>query len=168
VGENGTIRVSTDGIQWRAANSGATAWLNEVTTLGDTWYVVGTAGTVLSSTNLTDWTRLGTITPKSLFGAASLNGQLIVAGVEGVVLRAQVIPDLTPVKFLDFKQAGGYNVFMVGGKTGQRFTFDASPDLAQWTTGPVLEIFDHAGTFIFSQGVDPARPAMFYRATLAP
>ena len=96
VGENGTLRTSTDGIDWTARTSGTTEWLTDAAFVEDTWFVVGTGGTVLTSTNLTDWSNVGTLTRKSLFGAAASDGQLLTVGVEGIILRSQIVPRPDP------------------------------------------------------------------------
>jgi len=168
VGQNGTILTSVDGVSWTPRSSGTTRWLNDVTLLNDTYFVVGTQGAVLASTNLTSWTSIGTITEKSLYGVAHNGlGQLVVAGVEGAIIRSQVVPDLSPIRFLDFTPATNQNVFFVAGKPDQRFRLESSTSLTNWSPGPVLEFLDSSGTVLFLQdsGTNPP-PRDFYRATL--
>ena len=169
VGQNGTILTSTDGISWTPRASGTTRWLNDVTLLDDTYYIVGNQGTVLLSTNAVNWTNIGTITEKSLYGVAHNGaGQLVVAGVEGAIIRSQVIPDLLPVKFLDFAREGTQNLYLFSGKPDQRFRLDRSSWLTNWSIGPTLEFLDSSGTLLFLDDTGTnAPPRAFYRTTLA-
>jgi hypothetical protein len=169
VGQNGTILISNDGISWTARTSGTTSWLNDVTLLDDTWFIVGTQGTVLASTNTILWRGIGTITEKSLYGIAQNgHGQLVVAGVEGAIIRSQVIPDLSPVEFVDFGRATNHNLYLISGKPDQRFRIDAAWSFTNWTSGPILEFLDSSGTILFLEDTGTNAPAReFYRATLA-
>jgi len=56
---------SANGTNWVARASNTTRWLTDVTWIDGVFYVVGTQGTVLTSTNAVDWTNQRTITPKS-------------------------------------------------------------------------------------------------------
>jgi len=169
VGENGTILKSTNGLSWAAVASATTNWLNDAVMVSNTCYVVGNNGTVLASTNLVSWDNVGTITSLSLYGAASQNGKLMTVGLGGTIVRSQVIPDLTPIKFVSFDQTQGQNVYIVAGHVDQEFTLDSSIDLTNWTTGPTLDLVYGSGTLLF---ITPAptneSPAQFFRATLVP
>jgi hypothetical protein len=169
VGENGAILRSTNGTSWSAATSGTTNWLNDAVMVTNTCYVVGNNGTVLASTNFADWTNVGCITYQSLYGAATQNGQLVAVGLEGTILRSQIVPNLaTPIFFYYYAQSSGQNVFAVSGYPDQCFTLDSSPDLINWTTGPLLDLLYGSGTltFITSLPANPPSP-LFYRANLS-
>jgi hypothetical protein len=167
VGENGTILQSSTGQSWTAAVSGTTNWLNDAVVVNNTCYVVGNQGTVLASTNLSKWTRVFLPSSQSLYGAAARNGQLVVVGYQGSILRSQVVPNLTPVRFLSFGQSDGLNVFLVAGLPDQSFTLDSSNDLVHWTTGPRLDLIYGSGTLVFLVAqASNAPPAQYYRATL--
>jgi hypothetical protein len=169
VGQNGTLLTSINGTNWISASSGTTRWLNDVTLLADTYFAVGTQGAVLASTNAVSWTTIGTITEKSLYGVACHDGQLVAAGVEGAIVRSQVIPDLTPVRFLKFARATNQNVFLFAGKPDQRFTLDHSATLTNWFSGSVFEFLDATGTLLLLDGPSTnAPPTEFYRAPLVP
>lgn len=169
VGQNGTILTSPDGVDWTARPSGTTRWLNDVTLLADTYFAVGTQGAVLASSNAVNWVSVGTITEKSLYGVACHDGQLVAAGVEGAIVRSQVIPDLTPMRFLGFSQRTNVSAYLIAGKPDQRFTLDRSPTLTNWTPGLLLEFLDSTGTLLLLETIDPnAPPSQFYRATLIP
>jgi hypothetical protein len=71
---------------------GGNGWLNNAIMVSNTYYVVGNQSVVLASTNFVNWTNIGTITTKSLEGTASQNGQLVVDGFEGTILRSQILP----------------------------------------------------------------------------
>ena len=121
-------------------------------------------------------------TIKSLFSTATQNGQLVVAGVEGVILRNQVVPHLSPVSILDYHfsavvnsnstTASVYELFLFGGLPDQFFEFQSSTNLNlnQWSTNAVMELFDSSGTIYLlrTQDVTNVPPAGFYRAQLLP
>ena len=169
IGQNGTVLTSPDGSAWTRQAPGGARWLTDVTLLHDTYFVAGTLGTILASTNAVDWTYLGTITEKSLYGIACHQGQLVAAGVEGAIVRAQVIPDMSPVRFLAFSQRTNLNAFLLSGKPDQRFTLDRTPHLAEWTPGPLLEFLDSSGTLLLLDNSTTNRlPTEFFRATVVP
>jgi hypothetical protein len=169
VGENGTLLKSTNGLNWFMTSNTTTNWLNDAVVISNTWYVVGNNGTVLSSTNLVTWQNVGNITSLSLYGAATQNGQLVTVGLEGTILRSQVIPNLTPIRFVSIGQSAGQNVFVVAGYPDQQFTLDSSIDLTNWTTGPRLDLIYGSGTLLFiTQAPTNEPPSQFFRATLVP
>lgn len=168
VGENGTILTSADGIGWSPQASGTTEWLNDVQMVTNTFFIVGTTGTILSSTDTTSWTPVQTITGKSLYGAATQNGQLVIVGIQGVILRKQIVPVLTPVNFLSFARTAAQDVFLMAGYVDQQFTLDSSPDLANWTTGPLLDMSGNSALlFYLNTGTNGASP-QYFRTTLVP
>jgi hypothetical protein len=170
VGENGTILTSTNAINWTVRHTGTSNWLNDVVMITNEYFVVGDLGTLLTSTNATTWTGAPIITDQSLYGAACMNGQLVVAGVEGIILRNQIIPNLSPLTFIDYSIVTNQCFFEVGttdGNTDVTFTLDKTPDLINWTTGPKINITDDSGTTLFSTPV-PTNTALYYRATLVP
>jgi hypothetical protein len=167
VGQNGTILTSSDGLTWNQQNSGSTHWLNNVVWIEDTYFAVGNQGTVLSSPDAVVWTDRGTITGKSLFGAATGGGMLVTVGVEGVILRSQVVPFDTPVNFLRFPRRPDESIFLFSGKAGQRFSLGRSFDLTNWTDSPPLEI-DDTGTLLFLESLTNAAPIQFFRAAPKP
>ena len=124
---------------------------------------------MLASTNFVNWTIVGGITSKSLEGAATQNGQLVVVGFEGSILRSQVVPATTPVNFTEYAQSGGYNLFSVAGVVDQQFTLDSSTNLVNWVTGPLINLVYGDGTLIYYQSLPANPPAtQFYRCTLVP
>lgn len=168
VGENGVLLTSPDGATWTSQNSGVTAWLTDSTFVDGAWFVVGTGGTVLSSTNLTAWANLGTLTGKSLFGVAADGTQLVTVGVEGIILRSQIVPRRTPISFVNYTRSAGRNVFLFGGQPDQRFTLERSPDLFDWESVRDLEFIDGTGTLLLLDGFAPERPREFFRGRLLP
>jgi hypothetical protein len=133
-------------------------------------YVVGNQGTVLASSNFSTWTNVGCITYQPLYGAATQNGQLVVVGLQGTILRSQIFPNLSsPIFFYYYAQASGQNIFYVSGYPDQQFTLDSSTNLKSWTTGPLLDLIYGSGTLTFLTGLGANPPhAQFYRATLVP
>lgn len=178
VGQNGTILTSTNSTVWALRTSGTTNWLTDVEFLDDSWFVLGLNRTVLTSTNLVDWVNRGTLTKTPLYAAATDGRQLVLVGGEGAILRSPVVPDPTPVSFLNyarFATNGGslaYNLYLLGGKTDQRFTLDSTTNTAvsAWSTGPQFEIFDGSGTLYYIETVSGTNlpPAEFYRTKLIP
>jgi hypothetical protein len=172
VGENGTILTSSNGIEWLSRDSGTTNWLNDAQMVTNSYYVVGDSATVLTSADTTNWTMAPPIiTDQSLYSAATINGQLVVAGVEGSILRSQIVPDLNPLEFISFGANSNECVFYVGttdGNTDVNFTLDSTPDLIHWTTGPEIEITDASGAVLFSLALTNAPATQYYRATIVP
>jgi hypothetical protein len=179
VGQNGVIFTSPDATNWTARVSGTTRWLTDAALVDGQWFVTGYQGTLLTSTDLANWTSLSLPTIKSLYGAASQNGQLVVAGIEGVVLRQQIVPQLTPVKLLDYNRsalvssngdASTYELFLFGGQPDQFFEFQTSTNLTAWQTNAMLELFDPSGTIYLlrTRDLTNAPPREFYRTRLSP
>ena len=178
VGQAGTVYQSSNGIDWQSRESGVTEWLNDVSWVDEHYYIAGTQGTVLASADGRSWSNEGTITPKSLFALATNGNYLLVAGIEGVILRSPIIPDLTPVTILQFSRvftegATAYqNLFLLGGRVDQRFTFDYRQLLGDgtWQTGPEIEFTDSSGTLYYIETVPTTNAATseYYRATLVP
>jgi hypothetical protein len=189
VGENGTILTSLTGTNWTARNSGTTTWLNDVTFTDGRWFVPGMKGLLLTSTNLEHWTPLPLPTGKSHFGAVTWDGQLLLAGVEGAVLRNQIVPRLIPVNFLgydrvvydDAADGQGTNatsvptaleLFLFGGEPDQFFEFQSCTNLATglWSTHVGLELFDPSGTIYLTRERDLTNtpPQEIYRTRLLP
>jgi hypothetical protein len=174
VGQQGTILTSTNGIGWSVQKSGTQAWLSDAVFIQDTWFVIGHNGTVLSSTDLVNWISRGTITLKSFFGAATDSQQLVCVGVEGIILRSPVVPELTPVSVLNYSRVStnntAFNLFLFGGKPDQRFTLDRSTNLlsAAWAAGPLLDITDGSGTLYYIETLTGTNlpPTEYYRAVL--
>ena len=168
VGQAGTILTSADGDTWAKRESGTGQWLNDVTQVGDAWHVVGANGTVLTSPDLESWQAKGTITGLSLYGALANDGQLLSVGLEGIILRKEIIPRTTPI-LIRWDRAvaadGGItNNFGFRGFPGQRFSLDRSPNLKTWEPGPNLELIDGSGVLEYSNTTRAVRE--FYRAKL--
>jgi hypothetical protein len=164
---------SADGLSWLPRTSGTTKWLNDVTQLNDpesSWFAVGNQGTVLASTNSLTWTNVATITPKSLYAAAHDGaGLLVVAGVEGAILRSQVTPLTNVIEIIQYSRGTNQSSFLFAGATGQRFTLDRSQQFTNWTAGELLEFLDGSGTLLYIEPNAPNPPfAEFYRTTQVP
>ena len=87
-----------------------------------------------------------------------------------MILRSQVFPNLTsPIFFYDYAQSSGENIFYVSGYPDQQFTLDSSTNLANLTTGPLLDFIYPSGTLTFITSLPSSPPArQFYRATRSP
>jgi hypothetical protein len=107
LGENGTVLTSTNGTSWTKISTGVTNWLNDAIMVSNTCYVVGNQGVVLTSTNFVPIGRTSAPSPPShLDGVATQNGQLVVVGFEGTILRSQIVPVTTPVNFTEYCAIG--------------------------------------------------------------
>jgi hypothetical protein len=172
------LLTSPDGSNWAARASGSSAWFYDVAWLDQTYFAVGAQGKMLTSEDALTWTERRTITPKTLYAAATDTNYLVAVGLEGVILRSPVVPDRAPIRVLDYSHsvsANGLicqNLFLFAGKPDQRFTVDHRRgfDTNVWVTGPPLEIFDSSGTLYYLENVPAAEapPLEFYRATLLP
>lgn len=169
LGQNGTILTSFDGKEWRTAVSGTEPWLNAAEFLDGAWFAVGNQGAMLGSPDCTNWYNLGTLTKKSLYGLVAHAGKLVSVGTEGVVLRSQVVPELTPVNIAEFSRGSGTDVFLFGGNPDQRFALQSSKDLINWTDDFLLELLDSSGTLLWIVETEGnAAPTRFYRTRLLP
>jgi hypothetical protein len=132
-----------------------------------------------------NWTSLSVPSIKSLYGATTYDGQLVLAGIEGIVLRNQIVPRTTPVDFLayDYSVAtnspgttdaivSAYELFLLGGQPDQFFEFQSCTNLgiAAWNTNAALELFDASGTIYLLRTRDLTNtpPREFYRTRLVP
>ncbi|HMO66353.1 MAG TPA: hypothetical protein PKE47_14200, partial [Verrucomicrobiota bacterium] len=142
VGQGGTLLTSTNTVDWTPHATGTTAWLNDVTHAGGAWFLVGNQGTVRFSTSLADWTDAAAITGKSLYAAAAHEGQLVLAGIEGVILRAQLAPITDPVAIAAYQHQVLTNrvrdAFLFLGRPDQKFHLDSAAELPAWQAGALV------------------------------
>jgi hypothetical protein len=100
-------------------------------------------------------------------------------GIEGVILRNQIVPELTPVDVLAYDRRAIANtnasatvceLFLFGGAPDQFFEFQSSTNLANWQTNATFELFDASGTIYLLRTRDLTNtpPAEFYRTRLLP
>jgi hypothetical protein len=150
VGQNGTIATSTNATTWTLANTGVTNWLNDVDFIGGQWFAVGNQGTLLTSPDGSTWTPDPTLlTGKSLYTLATLRGQLVTAGVEGVILRAQIAPFPTPVRVANYPKSAAESLFLLLGSPDQTFDLERATDLLSWQPEAALEITDPSGALLY-------------------
>jgi hypothetical protein len=94
---------------------------------------------------------------------------LVAAGVEGAIVRSQVIPDPNPVRVLNFSRRDNQNLYLFSGQPDQRFSLDRSVTLTNWSPGLTLEFLDSSGTLLLLENpVTNPPPAEFYRPTIVP
>lgn len=168
VGQNGLILTSLDGNQWTPVNSGTTRWLNDVTWAEGRFIAVGALGAVLWSEDGVTWMSSGTITEKALYGVLAVDGRLLAAGSEGVIVRTRLVPDASPVKFLNIASGTNFNTYLLAGNPDQRFALEQSSDLANWVRGVELEFLDSTGTLLLIAPKNTNLPTLFIRAVLTP
>lgn len=169
VGEGGTIATSPDAATWTLHPTGVTNWLNDAEFVHDRWVVVGNQGTVFTSPDGLTWTRdSALITGKSLYAAATLRGQLVTAGIEGIILRAQVGPFPEPVTLANYPHQPAENLFLFLGATDQSFRLERSTELTAWQPDAELEITSPNGVLLFLSTGTNAPDRQFFRALELP
>jgi hypothetical protein len=170
VGEAGTLLHSADGERWTAADTGTAEWLNDVVWVEDRYYAAGARGTVIVSPDLANWSQVGTLSRKAIYGLSTHAGQLVAVGVEGLILRAPIAPQLTPPQVVTYLQTTNSNVFLIAGQLDQRMLLERSPavaDPASWISSAELEIWGKDGTLIYYELLVPTRPpSEFFRLKL--
>ena len=112
--------------------SGVTAWLNAVEFVDGVWFIAGNQGTMLISTDATNWVNSGTITRKSLYGLTIHEGQLIAVGSEGVVIRSQLLPAQTPKRISNYSRVADKDIFLFTGQPDQLFYLEDTEDFSSW------------------------------------
>jgi hypothetical protein len=169
VGEGGLILTSDDAVHWQKRSSGVTEWIDDVTFSAGRWYAVAGAGIVVTSTDSINWTPIRTVTSKSLYAATSDGSQLIVAGMEGVILRAELNPVTSPVNFVSYAKLQDTSLFLFGGAPDQRFSLE-SKDRVQdpWTILDTLELVNSSGTLVYERPLEPSRAKFFRTRLLTP
>ncbi|MSU35783.1 MAG: hypothetical protein EXS36_11895 [Pedosphaera sp.] len=169
VGQGGRILTSTDAAIWTARVSGTPLWLNDVVRVNNTLYAVGVQGIVLASFDSgVTWSALEIPTGKSLYAAATHSGQLVVAGVEGIVLRAQSGDWPQAVRFLNYPRNPSENLFQFIGSQDQRFRLDRGAVVDSWTDGPEFEITDPDGILLFFDPTPNAEAEQWFRSVTVP
>ena len=96
------------------------------------------------------------------------DGQLLSVGLEGIILRKEIVPRTTPILIrwerVAAADGGVTNNFSFRGFPGQRFSLDRSVNLKTWEPGPDLELLDGSGVLEYSNTTRAERE--FYRAKL--
>jgi hypothetical protein len=137
--------------------------------VGSTTYVCGTQGTVLRSTNHEDWVAIPTLTGKALYGIASRGPQLVVAGAEGVVLRAIAEPTVAAVNIAGYQQFREgdpwVEALVFEGVTEQRFRWESSEPIGNWELESEQEL-DVNGQWVTGRALRGA--SRFHRAAIRP
>lgn len=169
VGQGGRIFTSPNATIWTSRVSGTTRWLNDVVRIGNTLYAVGVQGIVLASFDSgVTWSALEIPTGKSLYTAAAQEGQLVVAGVEGIVLRAQSGAWPQPVRFLNYPRNASENLFQLSGSQDQRFRLDRGSAVDSWIDGPEFEITNPEGILFFFDSTPNAEAEQWFRSVTVP
>jgi hypothetical protein len=165
VGQNGTVLTSPDATTWTARTTGVTNWLNDAELVAGQWFVVGNQGTVLTSTDGATWAHdTSIITGKSLYSATALREQLIIAGVEGVILRSQIGAFPAPVRLLNYPRSEAEQLFLFVGAPDQRFRLDRGPTVSDWSAETELQITDPSGALLYLSSKTNAPAGQFFRS----
>lgn len=164
VGANGTLATSPDARIWTFQSTGTTAWLNDVTWFNGWFYVFGGQGTVLASPDTVAWQRVPIITQKSLYAALATPAQLVVAGIEGLILRGQS----APIAFLGYQRNHSTNTFLLSGVPAWPFTVEGTAAFADWTPHAAGRFIDPTGlAYVAAEATNPP-PRELYRSRLTP
>jgi hypothetical protein len=141
-----------------------TDWLNDVAWFDGRFYAVGTRGTVISSADLVTWEPEPGITQKSLYALVAAEKQMVAAGIEGIILRAQrgdlVIPQ--------YEHANGTNRFRLTTKPGRRVRLDRSSDLSEFSNLAEIQSLDNTGEIAHQSATNQPPSREFYRAAILP
>jgi hypothetical protein len=133
--------VQAENLVWSLRASGVTNWLNDIGYFKNAYYAVGTQGTVVSSPDLVNWRRVPCVSGKSLYSVVAARDEMLVAGIEGVILRGQTAPSI----ILDYDRVGSTNRFLFSGIPGRGMALQSSSDLKSWMSGPRLEWLSQDG-----------------------
>ena len=92
----------------------------------------------------------------------------MVAGIEGVILRAQLTPLLDPVEIAAFEHQVSTNFvrdsLLFIGRPDQQFDLDRAAELSVWEPESRLEITSPDGALVYlHEMTNPPAPARFYR-----
>jgi hypothetical protein len=153
---DGTNVVGTLGVVWEAVQPRPSAEdLQGITTYGETFIVTGGNGTILASTNGTDWSARPSATTAFLSGVAAFPGGLVAVGKHGTILTSPDSVSWTP------RSSGTtnwiYRVRYLNGlliAVGQQGTVLTSTDGITWTprttgtTSWINEVVFMEGSFI--------------------
>ena len=172
VGQGGVVACSENGATWAIADTpSSTAFINDITFYNGVFYASGTLGRVWQSVNGNEWQSLPTNTSKSLYTLSPFNGRLIVAGIEGVIIRTPFTEFKDPLSIQAFQKIAyedqDYFGFLIQGKTDQLFTFEYSSNLSD--TWEVFiqnaEITERDGTASLLMPVTEDPEKIFFRVS---
>ena len=168
VGESGLILTSTNAVNWEVQTANTDLWLNDVTYILGQYYIAANGGFLFRSADTELWRAITLPTPRSIYGIAAGEGQVVAVGLEGVILRRQLAAVLTPVEFFEYSYVDGVNRFVFGGAPDQFFALQRSEELdGSWQTIAELEIVKANGTLYFEwPGPEGARSSFFRTTTL--
>ena len=148
LGDNGTILLSPNAIEWTQQTSGTTARLNGgVSNTSATYVVVGAGGTIATSTGGTTWTTPGSGTMNDLYAATWGANTFVAVGAAGTILYGQSGGDWFPGTQLTSNTLRGvaYGAILISGTqiatnnfvaVGDAGTVLRSTDGQTWTVVP--------------------------------
>ena len=167
VGETGLVLTSTNGVAWERRDLATDLWLNDVTFIGGQFFVAANNGIIFSSSDTINWDTTTLPSSRSIYGIAASHSQAIAVGLEGLILRRQFGPILTPVNFFEYSYMDGLNRFVFGGSPDQFFALQRTEELdGSWQTVAELEIVKANGTLNFEW--PSAGDSSFFRTTTLP
>jgi hypothetical protein len=139
--------------------------LYDIQQIEGTYYASGGQGTILGSVDGVNWHSLDTLTGKPLYGLATLRGQLLAVGSEGVILRAQAGPFHAPPSLTKWPATAADQLFLIRGTMDQRLSLDRSTDLETWQPSAVTEITEPDGSLLLFDTATNNLTRQYFRAT---
>jgi hypothetical protein len=128
------------------------------------WFcLVGDGGVVALSQDLSTWVETPTLTMRNLYTACAAQGQWVVAGTGGAILRTRAVAYDAPVQILNYPKAPEDSLFLFGGQMDQTFRLERSADLQIWEEAVDLEISDPEGVLILMDATTNAPSGQFFR-----
>ncbi|MBM3848420.1 MAG: hypothetical protein FJ405_19315, partial [Verrucomicrobia bacterium] len=126
VGEGGSFLISSNRAAFTALNVGTTEFLTDVAWLDGVCMVSGLNGTLLSTTNYSNWAVMNPFTYRDLMTLSVGGGLWSAAGEDGVILRGRWRASATPVEVIAFSRTVNITrntvelLFLLGGDPDQR------------------------------------------------
>jgi hypothetical protein len=138
VGDSGEIHVSSNGENWRLANTSTSANLNGIACGDGKFVAVGDGGTILSSPDAVNWTQQNSGTSNRLWAVAygnktftavggDMDNSVILTSADGINWTPNDVNRLCPIGAITF----GNGEFMASAGSGYGLTM-VSPDGKTW------------------------------------
>ena len=166
----GPVHSSLDGVAWQpVAGVPTNVVLERIQWHRDRFVATGPNGVLLTSTDLSTWTRIPIATTQNLVGAVSLSDGLLVAGQGQDLLftpDTATPPPVAPVLNIAANPAPNVFRFNVSGNAGQTVMLERSADLSQWIAVETLIL--SGGREVLEVEAPAERPKDYFRLRWQP
>lgn len=153
-GQNGLLLKSNNGKSWKeipAFNNNI--WVQDIFHHQDVYYAVGTQGAMWWTRDLNQWNEMNLPTGKSLYTISGNSRRILVAGIEGIILRTLTESIFDPISLNHPRIISSLNQDNIGmalfGVTDQKFEVQSSIDLVNWDLVFKDRITDPDGLYLF-------------------